>query len=138
MSRMPKKEFSYRGHSMEELQGMSMDEFIKLLPSRQRRTLTRGLDQVQRTLLENIRRSKKARQAGEKAIVKTHARDMIILPEMIGVTLMIHNGKEFTSVEIAPEMIGHYLGEFAITSKPVRHGSPGIGASRSSMYVPLK
>jgi small subunit ribosomal protein S19 len=135
---MPKKEFSYRGHSMEELQGMSMDEFIKLLPSRQRRTLTRGLDQVQRTLLENIRRSKKARHAGEKAIVKTHARDMIILPEMIGVTLMIHNGKEFTSVEIAPEMIGHYLGEFAITSKPVRHGSPGIGASRSSMYVPLK
>jgi len=138
VSRMPKKEFSYRGHSMEELQGMSMDEFIKLLPSRQRRTLTRGLDQVQRTLLENIRRSKKARRAGEKAIVKTHARDMIILPEMIGVTIMIHNGKEFESVEIAPEMIGHYLGEFAITSKPVRHGSPGIGASRSSMYVPLK
>ena len=135
---MPKKEFSYRGHSMEELQGMSMDEFIKLLPSRQRRTLMRGLDQVQRTLLENIRRSKKALKAEEKVIVKTHARDMIILPEMIGVNLLIHNGKEFTPVEIAPEMVGHYLGEFAITNKPVRHGSPGIGASRSSMYVPLK
>jgi small subunit ribosomal protein S19 len=135
---MPKKEFSYRGHSMEELQGMSMDEFIKLLPSRQRRTLIRGLDQVQRTLLENIRRSKKAQKPEEKVIVKTHARDMIILPEMIGVNLLIHNGKEFTPVEIAPEMVGHYLGEFAITNKPVRHGSPGIGASRSSMYVPLK
>ena len=135
---MPKKEFSYRGHSMEELQGMSMDEFIKLLPSRQRRTLMRGLDQVQRTLLENIRRAKKAKKAEEKVIVKTHARDMIILPEMIGVNLLIHNGKEFTPVEIAPEMVGHYLGEFAITNKPVRHGSPGIGASRSSMYVPLK
>jgi len=135
---MPKKEFSYRGHSMEELQGMSMDEFIKLLPSRQRRTLMRGLDQVQRTLLENIRRAKKAIKAEEKVIVKTHARDMIILPEMIGVNLLIHNGKEFTPVEIAPEMVGHYLGEFAITNKPVRHGSPGIGASRSSMYVPLK
>ncbi len=135
---MPKKEFSYRGHSMEELQGMSMDEFIKLLPSRQRRTLMRGLDQVQRTLLENIRRSKKAQKAEEKVIVKTHARDMIILPEMIGVNILIHNGKEFTPVEIAPEMVGHYLGEFAITNKPVRHGSPGIGASRSSMYVPLK
>ena len=138
MNRMPKKEFSYRGHSMEELQGMSMDEFIKLLPSRQRRTLMRGLDQVQRTLLENIRRSKKALTGEEKVIVKTHARDMIILPEMIGVNLLIHNGKEFTPVEIAPEMVGHYLGEFAITNKPVRHGSPGIGASRSSMYVPLK
>lgn len=135
---MPKKEFSYRGHSIEELQNMSMDEFIKLLPSRQRRTLLRGLDQVQRTLLENIRRSKKATKGNEKVIVKTHARDMIILPEMIGVNLLIHNGKEFTAVEIAPEMIGHYLGEFAITNKPVRHGSPGIGASRSSMYVPLK
>lgn len=135
---MPKKEFSYRGHSLEEVQNMSMDEFIKLLPSRQRRTLLRGLDQVQRTLLENIRRSKKALKGEEKVIVKTHARDMIILPEMIGVNLLIHNGKEFTAVEIEPEMIGHYLGEFAITNRPVRHGSPGIGASRSSMYVPLK
>jgi small subunit ribosomal protein S19 len=117
---------------------MSMDEFIKLLPSRQRRSLQRGLSQEQRTLLENIRIAKKDAKEGEKASVKTHARDMIILPEMAGVTLMVHNGKEFTSVDIEPEMIGHYIGEFSITSKPVRHGSPGIGASRSSMYVPLK
>ena len=135
---MPKKEFSYRGHSIEELQGMSMDEFIKLLPSRQRRSLQRGLNTAQRTLLENIRRAKKSLNEGEKAVAKTHSRDMIILPEMVGATLMVHNGKEFTPVEIAPEMIGCYLGEFAITNKPVRHGSPGIGASRSSMYVPLK
>ena len=135
---MPKKEFTYRGHSIAELQGLSMDEFIKLLPSRQRRSLQRGLNQVQRTLLENIRLARKAASAGEKASVKTHARDMVILPEMVGVTLLVHNGKEFTSVDIEPEMMGHYLGEFAITNKPVRHGSPGIGASRSSMYVPLK
>jgi small subunit ribosomal protein S19 len=63
---------------------------------------------------------------------------MIILPEMIGLTVGVHNGKDFVQVEIKPEMIGHYLGEFAITNKPVRHGTPGIGASRSSMYVPLK
>ncbi|MEM2576477.1 MAG: ribosomal protein S19 family protein, partial [Candidatus Bathyarchaeia archaeon] len=44
----------------------------------------------------------------------------------------------FVPVEIKPEMIGHYLGEFAITNKRVVHGAPGIGASRSSMYVPLK
>jgi small subunit ribosomal protein S19 len=135
---MPKKEFTYRGHNIEELQGMSMDEFIKLLPSRQRRSLQRGLNAGQRTLLENIRRAKKNQREGETATTKTHARDMIILPEMVGATLLIHNGKEFTSVEIQPEMIGGYLGEFAITNKPVRHGSPGIGASRSSMYVPLK
>ena len=135
---MPKKEFTYRGHTIEELQGMSMDEFIKLLPSRQRRSLQRGLNPRQRILLENIRRAQKSQSEGEKAVTKTHARDMIILPEMVGATLLVHNGKEFTAVEIVPEMIGCYLGEFSITNKPVRHGSPGIGASRSSMYVPLK
>jgi small subunit ribosomal protein S19 len=136
--RMPKKEFTYRGHTIDELQGMSMDEFINLLPSRQRRSLQRGLNPGQRILLENIRRAQKGQSEGEKAVTKTHARDMIILPEMVGATLLVHNGKEFTAVEIVPEMIGCYLGEFAITNKPVRHGSPGIGASRSSMYVPLK
>jgi small subunit ribosomal protein S19 len=135
---MPKKEFNYRGHSIEELQGMSMDEFIKLLPSRQRRSLQRGLNPAQRSLLENIRTAKKNQKEGEKASAKTHSRDMIVLPEMVGATILVHNGKEFTPVDILPEMIGCYLGEFAITNKPVRHGSPGIGASRSSMYVPLK
>jgi len=132
------REFTYRSHTIDELQSMSMDEFIRLLPSRQRRSLQRGLTPEQRTLLENIRRTKKVLKEGEKAAVKTHTRDMVILPEMVGVTILVHNGKEFTAVEIEPEMIGHYLGEFAITHKPVKHGSPGIGASRSSMYVPLR
>ena len=132
------REFTYRSHTVDELQSMSMDEFIRLLPSRQRRSLQRGLTPEQRTLLENIRSAKKVLKEEGKAIVKTHTRDMVILPEMIGVTILVHNGKEFTAVEIAPEMIGHYLGEYAITNKPVKHGSPGIGASRSSMYVPLK
>jgi small subunit ribosomal protein S19 len=132
------REFTYRSHTIDELQSMSMDEFIRLLPSRQRRSLQRGLTPEQRTLLENIRRTKKVLKEGGKTVVKTHTRDMVILPEMVGVTILVHNGKEFTAVEIAPEMIGHYLGEFAITHKPVKHGSPGIGASRSSMYVPLR
>jgi len=132
------REFAYRGHSLEELQTMSMDEFIPLLPSRQRRSLQRGLTAEQRKLLENIRKIKEAGKEGQKAVIKTHARDMVILPEMVGVTVLVHNGKEFTAVEITPEMIGHYIGEFAITNRPVKHGSPGIGASRSSMYVPLK
>ena len=132
------KQFTYRGHTIDELQSMSMDEFICLLSSRQRRSLQRGLTPEQRILLENIRRARKVLEEGQKTVVKTHARDMVILPEMVGVTVLVHNGKEFTAVEIAPEMIGHYLGEFAITNRPVKHGSPGIGASRSSMYVPLK
>ncbi len=127
------KEFSYRGHSLDSIIGMSMDEFINLLPSRQRRSLQRGLTPDQRTLLEKLREAKTS-----GAQLKTHVRDLVILPEMVGSKVMVHNGKEFVPLEIKAEMIGHYLGEFAITNKPVRHGTPGIGASRSSMYVPLK
>jgi len=117
---------------------MSMDEFIDLLPSRQRRSLHRGLTPEQRMLLEKSRTVKEAIRKGGTIIVKTHIRDMIILPEMVGLTILVHNGKDFVTVAIKPEMIGHYLGEFAITNRPVKHGTPGIGASRSSMYVPLK
>ena len=133
------REFHYRGYSLTDLSTLSMDEFIRLLPSRQRRSLQRGLNPEQRKLLEAIRKTKENQEKGQKATpIKTHARDMIILPEMVGATLLVHSGKEFTAVEIKPEMIGHYVGEFAITNKPVKHGTPGIGASRSSMYVPLK
>ena len=132
------KEFIYQGHTLEGLQGMSMDEFIRLLPSRQRRSLQRGLTREQRVLLENIRSVEETSTEEQKKAVRTHVRNMIILPEMVGATIQIHDGKEFVPVEINPDMIGHYLGEFAITNKMVRHGSPGIGASRSSMYVPLK
>ncbi|MEM3622188.1 MAG: 30S ribosomal protein S19 [Candidatus Bathyarchaeia archaeon] len=132
------KEFTYRGYTLNQLQNLSMDEFINLLPSRQRRSFQRGLTQEQRILLEKIREAKEALRKGGSVKVKTHVRDMIILPEMVGITIFVHNGKEFVAVEIKPEMIGHYLGEFAITNKPVKHGTPGIGASRSSMYVPLK
>ncbi len=132
------KEFTYRGYTLNQLQNISMDEFINLLPSRQRRSLHRGLRAEQRILLENIRKAKEALRKEGNVVVKTHVRDMTILPEMVGITLLVHNGKEFISVEIKPEMIGHYLGEFAVTNKPVKHGTPGIGASRSSMYVPLK
>lgn len=132
------KEFTYRGYTLNQLQNISMDEFINLLPSRQRRSLHRGLTPEQRILLEKIREAKEALRKGSNPTVKTHVRDIIVLPEMVGMTIHVHNGKEFVSVEIRSEMIGHYLGEFAITNRPVKHGTPGIGASRSSMYVPLK
>ncbi len=122
---------------MEELQQMSMDEFIKILPARQRRSLTRGLTTDERVLMELIRNSRRSKLKDAKPI-KTHCRDMVIIPEMVGLSLMIHSGKEFTPVDIQPAMVGHYLGEFVITNKKVLHGTPGIGASRSSMYVPLK
>ena len=122
---------------MDALQQMSMDEFIRILPSRQRRSLTRGLTTDQRALMEIIRNSRKNKGKEAKPI-RTHCRDMVIIPEMVGLSLLIHSGKEFTALDIKPEMLGHYVGEFVITNKKVVHGTPGIGASRSSMYVPLK
>lgn len=87
--------------------------------------------------MELIRANRRSKAKDAKPI-RTHCRDMVILPEMVGLTLLVHSGKEFTSIDIRPEMIGHYIGEFVITNKKVVHGTPGIGASRSSMYVPLK
>jgi len=132
------KEFTYRGQSVEELQKISMDDFIKLLPARQRRSLLRVPPNEQRKLREKIRKARKEAARGKAIVIKTHCRETVILPEMLGLTIRVHDGKEFQPVEITPEKMGHRLGEFAPTNKKVAHGTPGIGASRSSMYVPLK
>lgn len=132
------KEFTYRGKSLQDLKLMPMDDFIKLLPSRARRSLLRVPPDEQRKLREKIRKVKREADKDKDIIVKTHCRETIILPEMIDLTIHVYNGKEFVPVKITPEMLGHRLGEFAITNKRVVHGTPGIGASKSSMYVPLK
>lgn len=132
------KEFTYRGFTLDDLHQMSMDDFIRVLPSRQRRSLLRGLPNEHRIFIERLRRIKQQADAEDAIVIKTHCRDLVILPEMVGITILIHNGREFIPVEITPEKIGHYLGEYAITNKRVIHGTPGIGASKSSMYVPLK
>ncbi len=114
---------------------MSLEQFLNLLPSRQRRSLNRGISDDKRKLLEEVRQ---AREKNRISPIRTHARDMIILPYMVGLTIHIYRGNEFVPIEIKPPMVGHYLGEYAITNKKVVHGTPGIGASRSSLYVPLK
>jgi len=135
---MAKKEFSYRGYSMAELEKMPLDKFITLLPSRKRRSLKRGFPERQKKLMAKIKEAKKALKEGKEIIVKTHSRDMIILPEMVGLKIGIHQGNGFKTVTIQPEMIGHYLGEFALTRKQVKHSAPGVGATKSSLYVPLR
>ena len=129
------KEFRYRGKSLEELNSMSTEALLELLPSRARRSLNRGVSEEKRKLLEDARAMREGKREGE---IKTHARDMIILPTMVGLTIAVHNGREFVPLVVKPEMIGRYLGEYVITNKKVVHGTPGIGASRSSLYVPLK
>ncbi len=136
---MARKVFKYRGYTLEELQQMPLDNVIQLFPSRQRRSLKKGFLPRQKKVLEKIRKLKKeSKKGGRPQIIKTHCRDMIVLPEMIGLTFGIYNGKEFTEVTMQPEMMGCYFGEFAPTRKRVEHGDPGMGATRSSMFVPLK
>jgi len=127
-----KKEFAYRGLSLEELQKLTIEEFMPLLPSRTRRTLKRGLTVRQEKLLNDIEKTNQGNP------IKTHCRNMVILPSFVGHTINVHNGKEFQRVDIQPNMIGHYLGEFALTRQKVAHTGPGVGATRSSKFMPLK
>ena len=129
------KAVNYKGKSTEELQKLSTEELFGLLNARQRRSLKRGLSDNKKKLIGEI---KLAKEGKNKNPIKTHQTDLIILPYMGGVTMNVFSGKEFTPITISPEMIGHYIGEYVITNKRVSHGAPGVGASRSSLYVPLK
>jgi small subunit ribosomal protein S19 len=130
--RMPRRreEFTYRGYKIDELKAMGLTELLPIMPARARRKVVRGLSRGEETLIGKIR------DGNQK--IRTHLRDMIVLPEMVGRTIEIYTGKEFVKVEFQPESVFHYLGEFALTRKRVAHGSAGIGATRGSKYVPLK
>lgn len=131
-SKIPKRkgEFTYRGKTIEELKKLSHDDFALLVPARQRRTIQRGFSEEHKKLLHKVKI--------KDPNIRTHLRDMIVLPEMIGLKISIHSGKEFVPIEIIPEMMGHYFGEFVLTRKKVSHGAAGIGATRSSKFIPLK
>ena len=124
------KEFVFRGKKLDEIKKMSVQEFMALVPSRERRKLKRGFTEQEKVFLENLR-------AGEKD-PKTHCRDLVILPEMVGRLIKIYNGKEFVPVAIEPDMLGHRLGEFAQTRRKVSHSAPGIGATRSSASLSVR
>ena len=133
------RKFSYRGVDLEQLMDLPSDKLVELFPCRVRRRFARGLKRKPAALIKRLRKAKKEAAADEKPeVVKTHLRNMIIVPEMIGSVVGVYNGKVFNQVEIKPEMVGFYLGEFSITYKPVKHGRPGIGATHSSRFIPLK
>ncbi len=127
------KKFTYRGFDLEQLQQMTVQEFAKVCNSRQRRSLLRGFD---RHLLKKMEKAREAIKAGKKQpVVRTHLRDAIIIPQMVGLLFGIHKGSAFEVVEIQPEMLGHYIGEMALTRKKITHGKAGIGATRSSTAI---
>ncbi|CAN5645620.1 30S ribosomal protein S19 [soil metagenome] len=133
------REFKYKGYAGDQIQKLSIETLMPLLNSRQRRSLDRRLSSYMTDEKRKFREELKLSREGKlTSPLKTHLRDMIILPDMIGLSVLVHNGKEFIPFTIRPEMVGHYLGEYSITNKRVQHGSPGVGSSRSSLYVPLK
>jgi len=129
---MPRRreEFTYRGYRIDELKAMGISELLTLMPARARRKVVRGFSRGEEILLTKVR------EGDEK--IRTHLREMIVMPEMVGKTIEIYNGKEFMKIVFQPESVFHYLGEFALTRRKVAHGSAGIGATRGSKYVPLK
>ena len=127
---MAKKEFTFRGKSLAELKKLSVNEFAELIPSRMRRSLKRGFSDQHKILLKKIR--------NKEADILTHCRNMVVLPEMVGLTIGVYDGKQFQKVIIQEEMMGHYLGEFSLTRRSVKHSAPGIGATRSSAALSVK
>ena len=81
------------------------------------RSLKKG-PYIDQKLLKKIKQLK----AGAKEVIKTWARDCTISPEMVGFTFGVHNGKEFITVKVTENMVGHKLGEFSPTTKFSRHG----------------
>ena len=127
---MAKKEFTFYGKSIDELKNMSLKEFTALIPAKKRRSLKRGLTKQQESLMKKIKKKEKN--------IKTHCRTMVVVPEMLDLTIMVYNGKKFVQVIIQPDMLGHRLGEFALTRSDVSHSAPGIGATRSSANLSVK
>jgi len=127
------KKFMYRGLEEEQLKALSLTDFMKIVPSRERRALKRGFMAPQKTLLETIKHT-----AGSGKFLKTHERNMVVIPQMLGAKLGVFNGKDWVQVDITPSTLGHRIGEFAMTRKRVKHSAPGIGASRSSKHTAVK
>ncbi len=146
------RRFRYRGKTLEELLSMPMDQLINLFPARIRRSLIResktqvilrrqeyGIKESPRMkLLSKVMKARELMSKGKNVRIRTHVRDAIILPVMVGLTIEVYNGKEFVPVKITPEMIGHYLGEYAPTTKQVKHGEPGLKATRSTLFIAMK
>jgi len=120
------REVIYRGKSIDELKALDVRESAKFLPSRARRSVLRNFDVIEKF----IKRSE--RYIAKKKKVKTHLRDLIIVPKLVGLTIAVHSGRNFQDVLITHEMIGHRLGEFVLTRQRVNHSAAGIGATKSS------
>jgi small subunit ribosomal protein S19 len=129
---LKKKDFMYRGKSLEELKKLDVREFAKYLRSRQRRNVLRQFH-----VIEDFVSRAKVKISKGKA-VRTHQRDLTIVPEMVGMRIDLHNGKTFLPINITGDMIGHTFGEFSLTRSRVKHSKAGIGATKGSKFKAKK
>jgi small subunit ribosomal protein S19 len=130
------KKDTWKGFDEDKVAAISYDDFLKRISSRDRRTLLRmKMNPRLKKFVEKVRLVKKT---NPKKLIKTHVREAIILPEWLGLTFGVHNGKEFKKVEITMNRIGKRLGDFSHTTGRVAHSGPGVGATRGSKFVPLK
>lgn len=127
-----KKAKFYRGKEIDELKQMEVREFAKLLPARERRSVLRGGQKLSKFL------EKSRKDVAKGKIPKTQSRELVILPEFVGWTVGVYNGKEYVQVKISEEMLGHRLGEFSQTRRTVKHGAAGVGATRGSASLSVK
>ncbi|MDP4039618.1 MAG: ribosomal protein S19 family protein [Candidatus Pacearchaeota archaeon] len=120
------KEKKYRGMSLEEMKILSVKDSAVYLPSRSRRSVLRHPEIIEKFVksCEN--------KISKKKRIRTHLRDIVIVPRLIGMTIGVHDGRAFQDVQIGTEMMGHRLGEFALTRKRVAHSGAGIGATKGS------
>jgi small subunit ribosomal protein S19 len=128
------EKIAFRGKTYQEIESMSLEDYSKLVKSRQRRSLKRNALEIRKLnkKVEKIKASKKDK------VIKTHVREAVILPGWKGLKFGVYNGKEFQVIEITPTMLGHRLGEFAYTTKEVRHSAPGIRATKGSKFLAVK
>lgn len=127
-----KKEFTYRGKTIEELKTLDVREFAKYLRARQKRSVFRQFQEI-----EKFVGRAKIKIAKNKP-VKTHKRNLIVVPDMVGMKIQIYNGQKFIPAEIVGEMLGHTFGEFAPTRARVKHGNVGVGATKGSKFKAKK
>merc|ERR550537_1353310 len=127
------RKYSFRGLELDELLKLNQESLFQLFRARIRRKLNRskGFKGKYQKLLEKLRNSKKNLQPGEKPpMIKTHLRNCIVVPEMIGSIVGVYTGKEYKPVEVKFDMIGKYLGEFAMTYNPNLHGKTSKGGKK--------
>ena len=133
------KKFSFRGMDLEALLKLDVTVLQHHVRSRIRRRFKNGLGRKPMRLIKRLRKAKRNAGPMEKPEpIKTHLRNMIIVPEMVASVCGVYNGRDYVTVEIKPDMIGHYLGEFSITYHPVAHGRPGLTSGKTAQFIPLK